>query len=75
MVCAFGTEDGLIEGTIGEPEVIDEENGIATMHIVLSDGTEYDLIYVGYEDIFYFTDPESGVTFGLMNADLLSEVA
>lgn len=75
MTCAFGTEEEFVEGVVGEPEVIDEENGILVMHIVLNDGTEYDLVYAGYEDTFYFTDPESGVTFGLINADLLDEVA
>ena len=75
MTCAFGTDEEYVEGIVGEPELIDEENGVAVMHIVLDDGTEYDLIYAAYEDTFYFTDPESGVTFGLINADILDEVA
>lgn len=75
MTCAFGTEEETVEGTISAFEVIDEENGVAIMHVVLNDGTEFDITYAGYEDTFYFTEPESGVTFALINADLLNEVA
>lgn len=73
MICAFGTEDEVIAGTIESIEMSEEE-GIAALYCVLEDGTELCLIYDGVNDTLVYVD-EEGYVYGFANVEVLAEAA
>lgn len=71
-VCAFGTEEALVEGTY---EIVAGEDDVYMLYVTLNDGEEIVMFYIAESDTWMLVDDESGCCMYLMNVDAIDMAA